>query len=183
VSTHPLTRTPYHVGLATCGLESAMAGLGPMAGTDWSVMRAGVEPGLGTPAGPVPWTVRTVHSCQGPLHIELLEGSPGSIWETPLTTCVHHVGYWSDDIAGDIERLGHEGWSLELSLFAGGRPVEFAYLSKAGSIRIELVDLARRPAYLERVGTACYSADGNPTNAGQATDAAAAADHVSKEGA
>jgi hypothetical protein len=134
--------------------------------------------------------VRTVHSCQGPLHIELLEGSPGSIWETPLTTCVHHVGYWSDDIAGDIERLGHEGWSLELSLFAGGRPVEFAYLSKAGSIRIELVDLARRPAYLERVGTACYSADGNPTNAGQATDdaddaaaAAAAADHVSKEGA
>ena len=174
MSTHPLTRTPYHVGMATCALELAMAELGPMAGTDWSTAHAGVEPGLGTPAGPVPWTVRTVHSCQGPLHIELLEGSPGSIWETPLTTSVHHLGYWSDDVAGDIDRLSHEGWGLELSLFAGGRPVEFAYLSKAGSIRVELVDIARRPAYLERIG-----ANGHSTDADHVGDA----DQVTKWGA
>ena len=51
------------------------------------------------------------YSAEGPQHIELLEGEPGSIWDGRVTPGLHHIGVWSDDVAGETSRLVKEGWT------------------------------------------------------------------------
>jgi hypothetical protein len=145
----PLGRVPYHLGIATRDIGASMEDVGTLFGVSWTPIAESVEPGLVGPAGPVPWTCRRVHSLGGPFHLELLEGSDDSVWATDGLAGAHHVAYWSDDVAGEIDALATEGWELEATLRDDeGRAKEFAYLSRPGDIRIELVASHRRATYL-----------------------------------
>ena len=95
---------PFHVGIATHKIEDGMATLSAVFGAEWSAIREGAEPGLASPAGPVDWQSRVAHSKQGPLRLELLQGTPGSIWDTDAVAELHHVAFWSYDVGGDAER-------------------------------------------------------------------------------
>jgi hypothetical protein len=141
---------PFHVGVATRRIEDGMAAVSAVFGCEWSAIREGAEPGLASPAGPVDWQSRVAHSKQGPLRIELLQGTPGSIWDTDAVAALHHVAFWSYDVGADAERLERGDWSIDITFYDdNGRPFSFAYLSKPDTTRIELVDVARREAMLD----------------------------------
>ncbi len=75
-----------------------------------------------TPAsGSTTVTLRFTYSCEGPQHIELLQGPPGSPWYGADFPGVHHVGVWTDDVAAETERLVAAGRTLDL---AGRAPAE-----------------------------------------------------------
>jgi hypothetical protein len=143
---------PFHVGIATRRVEDGMEAVSALFGTEWAAVRVGAEPGLSSPEGPVDWQTRVAHSKQGPLRLELLEGSPGSIWATDAVAELHHVAFWSFDVPGDVERLERGGWSIDLTFYDDdGNPFSFAYMSKPGNTRIELVDVARREAMFAHI--------------------------------
>ena len=144
---------PYHVGIATRRLEAAMDALSEVFGCGWTEVREGAEPGLASPSGPLDWTARVTFSFGGEMHLELLEGSPGSVWQVDAVARLHHYAFWTDDVARDVARLERDGWAVEITFFDDrGHPRNMAYLRKPGSPRIELVDSVRRPSFLERVG-------------------------------
>jgi hypothetical protein len=139
------------MGIATRDLTRAMEALGSGPGS-WTVRAFYEDPKLSTPEGPVGWPSENVFSRAGPPYLELIWGPPGSIWHTDELVVAHHLAYWSEAIAEDAGQLESEGWELELS-FAGddGWPSEFAYFTKPGLSRVELVDVRRHEGFLERL--------------------------------
>lgn len=136
-------QAPCHIGVATRDLSEAMDVLGRAFAIGWGTPKELDQP-LATPAGLVSWELRRVHSRPGPMTIELLEGSSESTWHTTELATLHHYAYWSDDVAGESERMLAGGWELEVTFPAhDGRPTGFAYLTKHASARVELTS---RPA-------------------------------------
>lgn len=145
----------WHVGIACHSLEAAMSDVGNAFGLRWTPVASDTLPGLHTPDGPANWSARRVQSIGGLVPFELLQGSPGSTWDTPASEPVltHHLAYWSEDVGADVLALEKEGWSVEIDMLDDdGNPVTFAYMTRPGDIRVELVDVSRRPAYLDLVG-------------------------------
>lgn len=101
-------------------------------------------PGVGDTTVPLRFT----YSAQGPLHIELLEGAPGSIWDGRETPGLHHVGVWSDDVAGDTQAMVDQGWAVVM----GQRGPEqgyggFVYVQPPSGLIVELVTSAIQPMF------------------------------------
>jgi hypothetical protein len=60
---------------------------------------------------------------------------------------VHHVGYWSDDIDGDVAALEKAGVLLEgRGFWRDGRGPVWAYVTPPNGSRIELVDKQAKPS-------------------------------------
>ncbi|MFE2681377.1 VOC family protein [Streptomyces mirabilis] len=80
----------------------------------------------------------TVFSTTTP-RLEIVRRVPGTLWEPAAGGAVHHVGYWSDDVAADAAELERHGFVREATRKgAGGAP--FAFLrSPASGYRVELV--------------------------------------------
>lgn len=146
--------TPYHVGIATNDLEGSMHSLTALMGVSWTPIRSGQSFPVTSPQrGLVADDARRTHSREGPLRMELLEGTPGSVWAPERETHVHHVAYWAVDVTWACHLLEAEGWTIEITtLNERGEPHQFAYLTRPDGLRIEVVDQAGRPAYLELVG-------------------------------
>ena len=140
----------YHTGIRVPDLDAAMAELGPALGVTWAIPNV-VE---GQPA----WTperglqhlpLRFTYSCEGPQHIELLEGPPDSIWDGRQQPGVHHVGVWSDDVGGETQALVAAGWTVQLAQV----PPEdgygaYTYVQPPGSaMLVELVTAAAQPRF------------------------------------
>ena len=139
----------YHVGIACHRLEVAMAKVGDLFGVGWTPIADDTVPGLFGRDGPFDGVVRRVQSIGSPVPFELLEGGPGSTWDTPKIVVTHHLAYWSVDVGADVRSLQADGWTIELAVQdSDGHPTEFAYMLKPGAVRIELVHVGRRPAYL-----------------------------------
>jgi hypothetical protein len=142
-----LLSAPYHVGIATTDVDGVMAALGAVLGQTWVALE---RPPIWhhTPEGPVRPSPRVEYSAGGPLHIELLESATGTIYSPAAGTHLHHLGYWTDDFAGDLAAALAAGWSLEASMNdEDGMPSTFCYLTRPARMRVELVDSARRPEF------------------------------------
>lgn len=137
----------YHTGFLVPDLDAAMAELGPTLNLTWASVRD-------MPALPV-WTpdrgahevaLRLVYSCEGPQHVELLQGEVGSIWNGTANPWLSHLGVWVDDIAAETERCVDAGWSV---VGAGASPDDgygsFTYVQPPSGPLIELVSEAIRP--------------------------------------
>jgi hypothetical protein len=150
----------YHVGIATRDLDEAMSAVGALFGLTWAEVAGGVATPMSGPDGEVDWVLnRVVHSMGGPMRVELLEGGPGSVWDTDELAVLHHVAYWVDDVAESVAALEADGWSLDVTIATeDGRPSMFAYMTKPGNARVELTEASRRDATLERLGWAQFSA-------------------------
>jgi hypothetical protein len=145
VSQGPDTPTPgldayFQVGIAVDDLEAAMAELGSALGVSW---RGPEERDVGD------GRIRVAFADSGPPYLELIEGPPGSIWDAAHGTHLHHLGYWSDDLAADAARLEAGGVGLELDLGHARY-----HRSARSPIRIELIDSAHRAGWLQRWGFA-----------------------------
>lgn len=139
----------YHTGIRVPDLDAAMAEMGETLGVTWADVRETDGQAVWTPeSGQQHVPLRYVYSCEGPQHIELLEGAPGSIWDGSDDPGVHHVGVWVDDVAAETQRcLGH-GWQLAASQAApeDGYGV-FTYVVPPSGPIVELVLAAIRPAF------------------------------------
>jgi hypothetical protein len=142
----------YHVGMACHRLEVAMEQVGGLFGVSWTPVADDGVPGLFDQDGPCEPVVRRVHSVGSPVPFELLEGGAGTTWDTPDVVVTHHLAYWSSDVGADVRSLEADGWTIELAVLdPDGRPTEFAYMVKPGSVRIELVHVGRRAAYQDLI--------------------------------
>jgi len=148
----------YHIGVVTRDITEGKGALSALFGLEWIQLIELVDDfEFSTPDGPVDWKLRgVVHSIGGPIHVELLQGAPGSVWYTEEPAVFHHVAHWVDDLAGTMEAMIGDGWRCEVTrLDAEGRPRTFAYMTKEGAPRIELSDATARAGVMGKLtGTA-----------------------------
>lgn len=128
----------YHVCFVVQDLDRATADLTRALGVDWGPARDGR---LG------PWDYRIVFSAEGPPFFEVIQGPPGSPWDASAGSRVDHLGYWSQDIAVDKQRLAERGAPLEFDSCPYGRSFTYHRLDSLG-VRLELVDHAVQPDFL-----------------------------------
>jgi catechol 2,3-dioxygenase-like lactoylglutathione lyase family enzyme len=139
----------FHVGLLVPDVDRAMTELGDQLGLAWARVQHAPRRSVWTPErGPEEVGLTFVYSCEGPQHIELLRGDPGSIWDSDKTRGLHHVGVWSNDVAADAERFVSAGWSV---VAAATAPEDgfgsFAYVAPPSGLIVELVSAAARPRF------------------------------------
>jgi lactoylglutathione lyase len=129
----------FHVGIRVADLEVAQQELTSSIGVHWTTpahipMKAWV-PGEGYRN----YELTISFSVEGPVHIELLHGSPGSYWDTGIGGAgLHHIGVWVDDVTRVNQELVGQGFTVEL---AGMSPEEgyggFTYVRSPGGVLFE----------------------------------------------
>lgn len=134
----------FHLGIVTADLaatrELLSAGLGyqwgPESGGPTEVNLAGGEVLVAD--------LQCVFSLSEP-RLELVRSIPGTLWEPVAVGGIHHVAYWSDDVAADSAALEGAGYVAEAkSLTRGGNPI-FAYYRAPHGYRVEVVSRAMEP--------------------------------------
>ncbi|OBI00029.1 VOC family protein [Mycobacterium sp. E2733] len=136
----------YHAGIIVPDLDTAMARLSALAGYRWITPMSYTLP-FRTPAGVRELTSTIVYSLQSP-HLELVQEVPGSPWTAAPDNAVHHLGYFSDDLAESARALEANGFTLEMTADVAGSDLAlFAYYTDAFGTRIEIVDRALFPDF------------------------------------
>ena len=139
-------RAVTHVAHAVADLDTVMAQLESALGLEWAAVQQR-EMVISVAGELVSTPIRFTYSYGSPPHIELIEGQPGTIW-APVRG-LHHIGVWTDDLAGDARQLSESGFSEEAAGVSrsGRSPFGFTYHSSPHGLRLELVDVASRPAF------------------------------------
>ena len=140
----------YHTGIRVPDLDAAMAELGPALGVTWAIPNAvDGQPAWTPERGLQHLPLRFTYSCEGPQHIELLEGPPDSVWDGRQHPGVHHVGVWSDDVAGETQAMVAAGWTVRLAQTSPDDGYgAYTYVQPPGSkMLVELVTAAARPRF------------------------------------
>lgn len=139
----------YHTGIRVPDIDAAMGEMGETLGLTWATVQHNPAQSVWTPAeGLQQVELRFVYSCQGPQHVELLQGGPGTIWDGADDPGVHHVGLWVDDVVVATERCAEAGWQVAA---AAAAPEDgygaFSYVVPPSGPIIELVWSAIRPMF------------------------------------
>ena len=129
----------FHVGIRVADLAVAQRELTDSIGLRWTTpalipMKAWA-PGKGFQEH----ELTISFSVEGPVHVELLYGSPGSYWDvSDGGPGLHHIGVWVDDVAQVNQDLVGQGFSVEL---AGDCPEKgygaFSYVRSPGGVLFE----------------------------------------------
>jgi catechol 2,3-dioxygenase-like lactoylglutathione lyase family enzyme len=131
----------FHLGLVVEDFEGTLAEFTAAFGYEWCAEIGGAVP-LRLPTGNAVLDISCAYSRTLP-RLEIVRRVPGTLWE-PVTGGVHHVGYWSDDVAADAAELTRQGFVTEASRTgSGGAP--FAFLRGPSGLLVELVDRVARP--------------------------------------
>ena len=139
----------FHVGIRVPDIYRAMEELGESLGLTWTEVVENPGQRLWTPeSGQQEVPLKFVYSCEGPQHLELLEGEKGSFWDGSENSGVHHVGVWVDDVQSETDRLISLGWNL----LGSARPPEegyasMSYLSPPSGAIVELVTSANKARF------------------------------------
>ncbi|OSC26392.1 bleomycin resistance protein [Mycobacterium vulneris] len=136
----------YHTGIIVSDLDAAMARLTALAGYRWITPVSYTLP-FRTTTGTQEVTSTFVYSLQAP-HVELIKEVPGTAWTAAPGNAIHHLGYWTDDLAESAKRLEDNGFTFEAT--ADTAPPDlalFAYYVDAAGTRIEIVDRALFPDF------------------------------------
>jgi hypothetical protein len=127
----------FHIGIVVEDQESALEELTRLSGYEWCDVNGGPTSVTGPTGEPTPVDLRFAYSRTTP-RLEVIRAVPGTLWE-PADSGIHHVGYWSDDVAADSAELVRAGWPTEA---VGNRPDGTPYWSFHRSPtgpRVELV--------------------------------------------
>lgn len=139
----------YHTGIRVPDLAAAMDEMGESLGVTWASPVHHPGQSIWTPEeGQQALPLKFVYSCEGPQHIELLEGPADSIWDGRVHPGVHHVGVWVDDVAAETEAVLAKGWSLAAAAVSpdegfGG----YTYVVPPSGTIVELVNGALLPRF------------------------------------
>ena len=138
----------YHQGVRVPDLDAAMEELGAALGITWCEPQQREQAVWLPDAGETSIPLRFTYSAEGPQHVELLEGAPGSIWDGREQPGLHHVGVWSDDVGGETQALLDAGWTLRIAQRApqDGFGV-FTYVQPPSGLLVELVWSGVKPMF------------------------------------
>jgi hypothetical protein len=136
----------YHTGIVVPDIDAAMARLSALAGYRWITPLSYTLP-FRTTAGVRELTSTIVYSVQSP-HLELVQEVPETPWTAAPGNSVHHVGYFTDDLAETARALESNGFTFEMTgEVAASEFGMFAYYVDAFGTRIEIVDRALFPDF------------------------------------
>ena len=143
-----LITDPFHSGIVVADVEEAMAEISASTGVTWHSLQS-LDLDLLVDGEVVSTSVRFSYTVEGPVQLELADGPKGSFWDVDLYGGLNHMGYWTDDLHGDIESLMAGGCELTYGGAGENGGIEgFAFLvPPAAGLRIELIDVAMRPAF------------------------------------
>jgi hypothetical protein len=129
----------FQVGVLVQDIEAARDELSAALGIVWSeiVERVNGE-----------WKIRVCFSKEGPPYLELIEGPPGSPWDSGGASRIDHIGYWTPDLERHKETLAANGIPVDHD----GAPLFTYQHGRASGLRIELIGSSARPAFYERWG-------------------------------
>ncbi|HME74371.1 MAG TPA: VOC family protein [Mycobacterium sp.] len=136
----------YHTGIVVPDLDAAIARLSALAGYRWITPLTYTLP-FRTANGTRELTSTFVYSLQSP-HVELIQQVPDSPWTAAPGNSIHHLGYFTDDLAETARMLEANGFTFEAT--AATSPPDlalFAYYIDASGTRIEIVDRALFPDF------------------------------------
>jgi hypothetical protein len=136
----------YHTGLVFDEIEPVMEWFSKTGGYKWCEIATSTHE-VETPAGKKTVNMKVAYSMSVP-RIEMIQTVPGTLW-VPTGAGVHHLGYWSDDIEAEMDKLQKSGLELEMKN-GKGMTVSCYFSKKPNGPRIELVNTAIRP-YLEEM--------------------------------
>jgi Glyoxalase/Bleomycin resistance protein/Dioxygenase superfamily len=134
----------FHAGVIVDDFKSARAELTTLFGYEWCEPIAVSTP-VALPEGDTVVDLFFAYSVSTP-RVELIQSVPGTLWTPVPGSGIHHLGYWSDDVAADSARLADEGYLAEAT---GTRPdgaPYWAYHCRPDRVRIEIVDRQIQPA-------------------------------------
>ena len=136
----------YHTGIIVPDLDAAMARLSALAGYRWITPLSYTLP-FRTTDGVRELTSTIVYSVQSP-HIELVQEVPGTPWTSAPGNSVHHVGYFTDNLAETARTLESNDFRFEMTgEIPGSEFGMFAYYIDGFGTRIEIVDRALFPDF------------------------------------
>jgi hypothetical protein len=123
-----------------------MARLSALAGYRWITPLTYTLP-FRTANGSRELTSTFVYSLQSP-HLELIQQVPDSPWIAAPGNSVHHLGYFTDDLAETARMLEADGFTFEATADISPPDLAlFAYYIDAFGTRIEIVDRALFPDF------------------------------------
>ena len=133
----------FHVGIVVPDFEETLSRLDALLGCRWGAeMR--IEAPVRTPEGEQLVEFRFRYSTSHPL-LEVIEQRPGTVWMPVPGSGLHHLGYWSDDLAADADALARAGYEPEVhGVDPSGTPI-WAYHRAPSGPRVELVSRAMEP--------------------------------------
>lgn len=141
----------YHQGVRVADIDAAMSELTDRLGVTWATVQHNPGQAVWTPDDGLRHVpLSFVYSCEGPQHIELLQGPPDTVWDGRHQPGAHHVGVWVDDVGAETQACLDAGWTLA----AAGAPPEdgygiFTYVVPPGGLIVELVWSAVQPRFEE----------------------------------
>lgn len=137
----------FHVGVVVDDFEAALADLSSVFGYEWSDELGGpIQVRL--PTGAAMLNLRCAYSRSSP-RLEIVGRIPGTLWEPAAGSGIHHIGYWSDDVAADAAELERCGYVAEATSDGPDGAPFFAFYRRATGFRVELVSRIAQPG-LER---------------------------------
>jgi len=144
MTTPPLS-PHYHVGIVVPDVTVARVELSEQLGVAWGpILRLDAVDYRDGSGDDIVLPTTMCYSVDEP-HLELIQEVPGSLWECNEYSNLHHIGFWSDDLAADGAMLTGSGCPLELCGRTGDQaPASFSYHRNGLGVRIEIVDGDRR---------------------------------------
>ena len=139
----------FHTGYAVHDLPAEMANLTDSLGIRWAKPYTYEALRIWTPeSGLHEVRLDVAYSAVGPQRIEIMTGPAGSFYD-PDRHSAHHVGVWTHDLTGDVERMIGLGWKVVVAALP---PEEgcgrFAYLAPPrDGLLVEVVDFAARTRF------------------------------------
>jgi catechol 2,3-dioxygenase-like lactoylglutathione lyase family enzyme len=129
----------FHMGIRVADLAAAQQELTQALGVGWTKPATIPMKGWEAGKGAVSYDLTISFSKEGPVHIELLYGSPGSYYDVSNGGAgLHHIGVWVDDVKKVSDKLVNQGYEVEL---AGASPEDgygsFTYIRSPGGVLFE----------------------------------------------
>ena len=139
----------FHDGINVFDVHEAMDLYSKALGLVWATPYRFEQLEVWTPeTGRQSISLEFTYSIEGPRHLEIMCGPPGSFYD-PRQRSGCHYGFWSDDVSADVRSLTALGWTVAI---AGARPEDgygqFVYLSRPDSLlMVEVVSRELAPTF------------------------------------
>lgn len=138
----------YHHGIRVADLDRAMDELGAGLDLSWCTVQETVQTIWTPEQGSHQVPLRFTYSRQGPIHLELLEGAPGSLWDGRQEPGLHHIGLWCDDVHQSTEHAVAQGWTVVMAQAAPDKGYgAFVYVRPPSGLIVELVWSGLQPMF------------------------------------
>lgn len=125
-----------HVGLVVPDLDATMARYRDLYGLNWASVQARNVCWRDGDGAEHEVDLRYTMSTAGPIHVEVIENAPGSIWASD-GDALHHICYWVDDLQIEADRLRSNGYRLEATRVGPAELNGVAYFMSPDGLRVE----------------------------------------------